>query len=132
MKTTDVTKHVQATSIDDIWVFSVNSSQMRDANDCLEIREEFAGIARKYQPTKVVLDLHMVEYMSSVGVRALVTMLRAVCENQGRIFVCGLNGQLRGLLYVCSLISDNPDQPGPFEVADSREYAVQKLRSSPS
>ncbi|MFN3150797.1 STAS domain-containing protein [Bremerella sp.] len=113
----------------DVHVVTPLIANMRDANNCLEIRELLIEYARSHKPEKVLMDLSHVRFMSSVGVRVLATILREVCEVQGRIMVCSLNGELRGVLFVCSLISDDMNQPGPLEVATNRDDGLNRLRS---
>lgn len=115
--------------VGDVHVVTPLIANMRDANNCLEIRELLIEYARSHRPEKVLMDLSHVRFMSSVGVRVLATMLREVCEVQGRIMVCSLNGELRGVLFVCSLISDDMNQPGPLEVATNRDDGLNRLRS---
>ncbi|MHC2069013.1 STAS domain-containing protein [Bremerella sp. T1] len=115
--------------IDDVCVITPQVTNMRDANVCLAIREQLLEYARTHRLERVLVDLNQVRFMSSLGVRVLVTLLREVCEVQGRIMLCSLHGELRGVLFVCSLITDDESQPGPFEVAANREDALGRLRS---
>ncbi|MEW4563675.1 STAS domain-containing protein [Bremerella sp. JC770] len=126
-KTTD--SLVSFEEVDDVHVVTPLVSNMRDANQCLTIRELLLEFGRSRRPEKVLVDLSNVRFMSSVGVRVLVALLREVCEVQGRIMVCSLNGELRGVLFVCSLISDDLKQPGPLEVATNRDDGLARLRS---
>ncbi|WDI44580.1 STAS domain-containing protein [Bremerella sp. P1] len=115
--------------VDDVHIITPLIANMRDANKCLTIREMFIEYGRSRHPEKVLVDLSHVRFMSSIGVRVLVALLREVCEVQGRIMVCSLNGELRGVLFVCSLISDDMNQPGPLEVATNRDDGLARLRS---
>lgn len=123
------TSLVSFEEVGDVHVVTPLVSNMRDANNCLTIRELFIEYGRSRRPEKVLIDLSHVRFMSSVGVRVLVSLLREVCEVQGRIMVCSLNGELRGVLFVCSLISDDMNQPGPLEVAINRDDGLARLRS---
>jgi len=115
--------------VGDVHVVTPLVTNMRDANNCLTIRDLLIEFGRSRRPEKVLVDLSNVRFMSSVGVRVLVSLLREVCEVQGRIMVCSLNGELRGVLFVCSLISDDLNQPGPLEVATNRDDGLARLRS---
>lgn len=115
--------------VGDVHIVTPRVANMRDANNCLSIRDLFIEYGRSHRPEKVLIDLSQVRFMSSVGVRVLVALLREVCEVQGRIMVCSLNGELRGVLFVCSLISDDMNQPGPLEVATNRDDGLARLRS---
>ncbi len=115
--------------VGDVHVVTPQVTNMRDANTCLAIRELLIEYGRARRPEKVLVDLSHVRFMSSVGVRVLAALLREVCEVQGRIMVCSLNGELRGVLFVCSLISDDMNQPGPLEVATNRDDGLACLRS---
>ncbi|PQO31195.1 hypothetical protein C5Y96_12670 [Blastopirellula marina] len=123
------TSLVSFEEVGDVHVITPLVTNMRDANNCLTIRELFIEYGRSRCPEKVLIDLRHVRFMSSVGVRVLVSLLREVCEVQGRIMVCSLNGELRGVLFVCSLISDDMNQPGPLEVANNRDDGLARLRS---
>lgn len=115
--------------VGDVHVVTPLVTNMRDANNCLAIRDLLIEYGRSRRPEKVLIDLSQVRFMSSVGVRVLVSLLREVCEVQGRIMVCSLNGELRGVLFVCSLISDDMNQPGPLEVATNRDDGLARLCS---
>ncbi|MBI1248716.1 STAS domain-containing protein [bacterium] len=129
MKTNTQNRLVSFELVDDVYVITPQIQNMRDANSCLEIRELVLEYARAHRLEKVLVDLTHVKFLASVGVRVLVTLLREVCDLQGRIAVCGLHGELRGLLFVCSLITDDPNQPGPLEVASDRDDGLARLCS---
>ena len=129
MKTNTENRLVSFELVNDVYVITPQIQNMRDANSCLEIRELVLEYARTHRLEKVLVDLSHVKFLASVGVRVLVTLLREVCELQGRIVVCGLHGELRGLLFVCSLITDDPNQPGPLEVASDRDDGLARLCS---
>lgn len=129
MSANTTTSLVSFEEVGDVHVVTPLVANMRDANNCLTIRQLLIDYGRSRRPEKVLVDLSHVRFISSVGVRVLVSLLREVCEVQGRIMVCSLNGELRGVLFVCSLISDDMNQPGPFEVAINRDDGLVRLRS---
>jgi len=123
--------YINTETVEDVLVITFLTEDLRDANRCLAIREQISQLLTLRTPERVLLDMNRVKFIGSVGVRILVTALRLVCESQGRIAVCGLHGELRGLLYVCSLISDDSNKPGPFEVASDRNSGILLLAPSP-
>jgi len=123
--------YIDTETVDEVFIITFLTEDLRDANRCLAIREQISQILSLRTPERVLLDMSRVKFMGSVGVRILVTALRLICESQGRIAVCGLHGELRGLLFVCSLISDDLKKPGPFEVASERTTGIQLLAPSP-
>ena len=57
------------------------------------VRSEVAGGGRR-----VIVDLGGLEYLSSAGVRSIISVLHSITAVQGRMAVCGAAGAVRDVL----------------------------------
>jgi len=73
--------------------------------------------------TKIVLDLHHVDFMDSSGLAALLAILKRLGQN-GRIALFGVSANVRKLFAITRL--DN----GIFAIADTEEEAIQLLENA--
>ena len=67
--------------------------------------------------TKIVLNLHEVEYMSSAGLRAMVSTLKALKRNDGDLRLCTPSPRVEEVLRLAGLTSI-------FQIYSSQEDAV--------
>lgn len=54
---------------------------------------------------KILLDMSKVEYMSSAGLRMLLSMYRQVKESDGRIVLAGLSEEIQDIMSVTGFLS---------------------------
>ena len=67
---------------------------------------------------KLVLDLTNVAYMSSAGLRMLLSVYRQISGNQGRIVLVGLSDELKDTMSMTGFL-------GYFTVCDSLDAGLQ-------
>ena len=67
--------------------------------------------------TKIVLNLHEVEYMSSTGLRAMVSTLKTLKRNDGDLRLCTPSPRVEEVLRLAGLTSI-------FQIYSSQEDAV--------
>jgi len=70
---------------------------------------------------KLVLDMSSVAYMSSAGLRMLLSVYRSASARQGRIVLMGLSEELKDTMSMTGFL-------GYFSLADTLEGAVQSLK----
>jgi len=71
---------------------------------------------------KLVLDLTNVAYMSSAGLRMLLSIYRQISGNQGRIVLVGLSDELKDTMSMTGFL-------GYFTVCDSLDAGLQTIGS---
>jgi len=71
---------------------------------------------------KLVLDLTNVAYMSSAGLRMLLSVYRQISGNQGRIVLVGLSDELKDTMSMTGFL-------GYFTVCDSLDAGLQTIGS---
>ena len=64
-----------------------------------------------------VLDLERLQYISSAGLRGILTMAQLVKEKQGRVILAGVTGNVRSVFDMCRISE-------LFRLEDSVEAAV--------
>jgi anti-sigma B factor antagonist len=67
---------------------------------------------------KIILDLAKVAYMSSAGLRMLLSVYRQISGNQGRIVLVGLSDELKDTMAMTGFL-------GYFTVQDTLETGLQ-------
>lgn len=82
-----------------------------------------AAVQKKVLPLsapgcKIILDMSQVAYMSSAGLRMLLSIYRQISGNQGRIVLVGLSEELKDTMSVTGFL-------GFFTVHDLLETGLQ-------
>jgi anti-anti-sigma factor len=70
--------------------------------------------------TRIVLDLAGVEYMSSMGLRVLVSSMKTLQESDGGLRLCSISDPVAGLLLTVGMLD-------MFDVHDSQAEAVESF-----
>lgn len=81
---------------------------------------EFVNRCIKSDIFTIVVDLKNVNFMDSAGLAALVTGLKRLRNNEGRLALCSLNGQARMLLEMTNMDT-------AFDIYTNLEEAKQSL-----
>jgi anti-anti-sigma factor len=108
----------QSTSDSGILTLTVNGRIDADTT------AKFSGILNGAIDTgdhKIVLDLSGIDYVSSVGLRALILGAKRVAPLGGRIVLCGPQERIRHLLEIAGFTSI-------FTITATRDEALEQLR----
>ena len=105
---------MQITTIhhEDVLVITVVEKRL-DARCARPLRELTTGFIQSGQ-SKLVLNLHTVEFIDSSGLGALVSILKTIGP-QGELVLCGLRASLLGLFKLTRLDSVFTIAPGETE-----------------
>lgn len=90
---------------------------------CSRLQTEVGEAAAARPKTAVILDLTAVEYIPSLGLGALVSLLRHLREKEHRLMLAGLRPDVRTTLAVTRLDK-------LFEIYPSFDEAVRRLRET--
>jgi anti-sigma B factor antagonist len=86
-----------------------------DANSAAAVQQKVLPIS--IPGCQIVLDLSQVAYMSSAGLRMLLSVYRQISANQGRIVLVGLSDELKDTMSMTGFL-------GYFTVQDTLETGL--------
>jgi anti-sigma B factor antagonist len=87
-----------------------------DANSAAVVQQKVLPMS--VPGCQVILDLSQVAYMSSAGLRMLLSVYRQISGNQGRIVLVGLSEELKDTMSMTGFL-------GYFTVQDTLETGLQ-------
>jgi anti-sigma B factor antagonist len=90
-----------------------------DASVAPEVSAQILPLAT--DSAKIILDMTKVPYMSSAGLRTLLSMYRKASTNQTQLVLVGLSEDIRDTMSVTGFLNF-------FEISDSVESAIAKLK----
>ena len=92
-----------------------------------ELRDEFLAARRAIAARHVVVDFQQVSYLSSASFRPLLSLLREVRAQGGRLVLCHLQPYAHEVFSVTRLISSHGNTPAAFEVQTDLVAAIASL-----
>jgi anti-sigma B factor antagonist len=104
-------------------VLAVVQLKALDDATASRLQDEVATAADGRGEAPVVLDMTMVEYVPSLGLGALVTLMRRLRQSGHRLMLTGVHPDVRGALAVTRLDK-------LFEIHPRTEDAVARLRET--
>ncbi|MGY8771592.1 MAG: STAS domain-containing protein [Pirellulales bacterium] len=110
-------------------LITLEIEEMKDSEECYEIRDAMISAQKDAGIDNIAINMARVNFMGSIGILAFLGLRRSIDEQHGRIVFYNLSSQLKGVLQVCKLISNDPDWKSPFGFADSVESAQELLAS---
>lgn len=91
-----------------------------DATSAAVVQEKVLPIS--LPGCKIVLDMSKVEYMSSAGLRMLLSVYRQISANQGKVVLVGLSAELRDTMSMTGFLDY-------FTTQDTLELGLQAFGS---
>ncbi len=110
-----------------VLVLTIAQSRIQGEETAQQLREEMQAAVEQSGTNRVVVDLQNVRYMSSVAFWPLLSLRRQLAISQGRLIICGLNGDIEILFLTTKMISSGGAADAPFEVAPNATAAVEKI-----
>lgn len=74
-----------------------------DANDTTEFKEKINILIKRHENTRVVVDLHHVQFIDSSGLGAFLSLLRSLHAHGGELKLACMNKQIRTLFELVSM-----------------------------
>lgn len=108
---------INISTIEDIKVVAIDGDI--DASVAPTVTEDILPLA--IANAKIILNMTEVPYMSSAGLRTLLSMHRQVTANQAKLILVGLSPEITDTMSVTGFLKF-------FEVSDSVESAIAKLK----
>ena len=118
-------KHISCPAI----VLRIESSQLVGEIIAESLREDFLKARKLVGARDVVVDFQPVTYLSSASFRPLLSLLREVRAQSGRLVLCNLNADVHEVFTVTRLISPLGAMPAAFEVQTDVPAAIASLNA---
>ncbi len=119
----------EAWSDGDVLILRITAPEIRTTQDSQALRDELLQMAQQGRKARVVVDLEAVRFIGSAGLLGFLSLRRQVAQQpQGEVVLCHAAEDLRALLQVCRLIPAEPGQAAAFQVASTRQAAIDLLR----
>jgi anti-anti-sigma factor len=126
-----MTDHAAAVTCDAVLVLTVSVPEVRGEAVTAELERVFAAAVERTGASKVVVDLTAVTYITSSGVRTLLTLYQKVKAAGGRVVLCGLSEMVSEVLHLMRFIDSSGLRPTPFAVQRDVSAAVLSLLTRP-
>jgi anti-anti-sigma factor len=94
------------------------------------LRDEFLAARRAVNARHVIVDFQAVTYLSSASFRPLLSLLREVRGQSGRLVLCNLQPFVHEVFSATRLISSHGSAPAAFEVQADLPAAIASLNAS--
>ena len=116
-------EHVKASVV----VFTLTDKEVHGDTLADGLRDELLAVYVQANALHAVLDFRNVTYISSAGIRPLLSLNRQVHGHGGRLVLCGLNPTVEEILSVTRLISTHGSGPAAFESQPDVPSAIASL-----
>jgi anti-anti-sigma factor len=123
---------VPAVSRDVVLLLTVNVAEVRGEDIAVELERCFAAEVDRVGATRVIVDMKAVTYITSTGVRTLLSLYHKVKGTGGRVVLCGLNDMVSEVLQIMRFIDASGLRPAPFEVQLDVAAAAARLLTPPT
>src|SRR5262245_12459603 len=118
---------LRARSEQGVLILTLLEKEVRDYDLCMALREESVDALTRSQAKDVVFDFSAVEFMSSCGFLPLLNLKRKVSDLGGRIVLCNLSKDVRGMFQATRLLITPPTSTGLFEEQADIPAAIARL-----
>src|SRR5438445_11393263 len=118
-------KHIQCHVEQGVFVVNLLDKQLRGDELGDALRQELIAAVNEAGTQRVVLDFKDVDYLSSSGIRPLLSLRRHL--QGGRLVLCNLGPMIADVLHATRLISTSGSSTVPFEAAPDLATAIARL-----
>jgi anti-anti-sigma factor len=108
-------------------VLTAHTAEVRGDDLTAHLERTFAAEVERSKASRVVIDLTAVKYITSIGVRVLLSLYQTVKPGGGRIVLCGLSEMVSEVLQLMRFIDPSGSRLTPFEVQSDAKAAVVSL-----
>ena len=110
-----------------VLVLRITESQVMGDTVADALRDEMLALYEQTGATHVVIDMEQVTYLSSAGIRPLLSLNREVRDREGRLILCNLTRDVESVFVATRLVSTSRATPATFEKHDNVPGAVANL-----
>jgi anti-sigma B factor antagonist len=104
----------------DVAVATYHRTALSDEDNIEQMGQELFSLVEQQQFRRVILNVSMVQYMTSAAIGKWITLHRKLARNNGALVLCEIQPSIREILETSRLLSY-------FNTADSVEAARQQL-----
>ena len=108
-------------------VLRISESQVAGDTVADALRDELLALYKQSHAVHAILDLEQVTYLSSAGIRPLLSLNREVRDREGRMILCNLTHDVESVLVATRLVSSSRAAPATFEKQTTVPEAVASL-----
>ncbi len=120
--------HVHVEQQSGVLVLTINAKEMAEYELCTAIGRELVDAITEADSRAVVIDLHNVEYVASVGVVPFLNAKRCVSQRQGQLVLCHLSDFVQQVFTTTRLLISPGSQNSLFDWTTTREEAIAMLQ----
>jgi anti-anti-sigma factor len=95
------------------------------------LRDQLLALYTNSGAVHAVIDMQEVKYLSSAGIRPLLSLSKKVREREGRLILAGLTDEVEGVFVATRLISTSGSMPATFESHPDVPSSVASLYHMP-
>lgn len=114
-----------------VLIIRMTESEVMGDGQADALRDEILAAYDSIQPVHLILDMQPVRYLSSAGIRPLLSLDRRVREHEGRLILCNLSPYVQNVLEATRLISTSKAVTGKFEHHADVAASVASLYQGP-
>jgi anti-anti-sigma factor len=110
-----------------VLVLTVIRQQIEGEDIAAALKAELADAVDRAGVNKVILDLRICRYVSSIAFWPLLALRKQLAESEGRLIICGLTGAVYEVFSSTRMVSSSGALDAPFEMAPDRDAALARL-----
>ncbi len=110
-----------------VLVLTILETELRSDLLIEVLRQELLAAVEQYNLDRVVLDLHKVRYLASVGFHPLLDLRQKLRARGTQLILCGLSPVLTEVFRVTRLVRTGPTGVAPFESEPDVNAAIARL-----
>jgi anti-anti-sigma factor len=122
------TPGVESVLEDGVLVLTILCRQIEGHEIANQLRQELLEAVKQANATRVIVDMQHTRYLSSVAFWPLLALRKHLHEVGGKLLICGLSGSVGDVFYTTKMVDSTGASNAPFEMAESCQIAVARLR----
>lgn len=107
----------------DLAVATYHRTGLSDEDNIEQMGQELFSLVEQHSFRRVILNVSMVEYLTSAAIGKWITLHRKLARMQGALVLCGIQPTIRDILETSRLLSY-------FNTAESVEHAREQLEAT--
>ena len=120
-------EHVSARDVQDTLVLTIEAKEICQPEVAASLQQEISSAFHAEGRRHVIVDLHNIEFISSVGYAPLISLRQHVTSAGGKLVLCGLTSFVRDVFATSQMLVDAKHPGAMFYCADSVEQAIDLL-----
>lgn len=121
-------RYIGAATTNDVLVLTIEVEQVKDYAVAEELRYELAHAVNSRQATRVVLDLHNMNFITSLACVAFIGVKQTIKDADGRVVLCNMSDFISKVFNAKRLLARSPRSGSvAFESAESLQEAIELL-----